>query len=224
MKNYSIIITLLIFFTGCFASLPPKVNEVYLNDKNEKDAAKLETIEKEIIEITNAKESLVKSLKINQQNIRIAQKERNRLAAVEELLKEKQKLFILQENAGGQQETKQKITETKKENAATNRKIEYLKAKEDNLEKNINVKEAELATKVAEQYLLQAKIARANQEKMLSDADDKKEKKDLIKIEDYQKYYDDQKSSLEGSQKKLVESDKRLEQAEKQLQTPAAEK
>lgn len=224
MKNYSIIGVLFIFMTGCFATLPPKVNEVYLNDKTAKDAAKLEIIEKEIIAITNEKENLSKSLKINRQSITIAKKERNRIEAVEELLKEKQKLYILKEDKPLQQETRKKIETSRKDKTATNSKIEYLKAEEDYLEKKVEVKEAELAVKVAEQYLLQAKIARANQEKMLSDTNDKKEKKDLIDVATYRKYYDDQKAGLEGSQKKLVESSKRLKQAEKKLQKPAENK
>ncbi len=224
MKNYSFIgfiITLSVILTGCFATLPPKINDVYLSDKSEKQAAQLESIEKEIIAITNDKEKLNTSLKINRQTITIEQKEQKRLEAVEELLKEKQKLNIIKEDSTAKKKTKMELGETISAQAATAGRITYLKAKEDNLEKQIEVKDAELAVKVAEQYLLKAKIGRANQEKMLSGTGSEKDtkgEKDLIDLSKYQKYYDSQKNNLEGSRKKLAESEKELEKAEKKIQ------
>ncbi len=172
MKKYSLAIAILFLFTGCFSTLPPKINEVYLNEKSDADSSKLVDIEKSIIKITDEKAKIEKEVKIIAFDIAIAKKEKNRDEADEELLNEKQKLNILKKDTAGIETTKQKIIASKKAQAEKDKRIKYLKAKEDNLEKQVDVKESELAVKVAEQLLLKAKIARANQEKMLNGADE----------------------------------------------------
>jgi len=213
MKKYSLAIAILFLFTGCFSTLPPKINEVYLSEKSDADNGKLEGIEKSIIKITDDKAKIEKEVKIIALDITIAKKERNRHEANEELLNEKQKLNILKKDTAGIQETKQKIAASKKAQVDTGKRIKYLKAKEDNLEKQVDVKESELAVKVAEQLLVKAKIARANQEKMMKGADEK-QKKNLIDVSQYQKYYDSQKGSLDRAEKSLRDSDKELKKAE----------
>lgn len=209
MKKYSLAAAILFLFTGCFSTLPPKINEVYLSEKSDADNGKLEGIEKSIIKITDDKAKIEKEVKVIALDIAIAKKERNRSEADEELLNEKQKLFILKKDVAGIQDTKHKIAASKKAQSDTEKKIKYLKTKEDNLEKQVDVKESELAVKVAEQLLVKAKIARANQEKMLKGADEK-QKKSLIDVTTYQKYYDTQKGSLDRAEKYLRASDKEL--------------
>jgi len=216
-KYYSFLTGILVFFTGCFASLPPKISDEYLNNKTSEESTKLETIEKQIIDISNSKEELEKASKITDLKLAVMKKELSQFEAEEALLIDKQKLYVTQNDTKMQEEVKGDIEKNKKDQAAAKLKLEYMKAKQKDLKNKIEVNEAELSMKVAEKYYEQAKIGKANQDKIMGAPANEKDAKNRINVADYEKYFNDQKEYLSREQKDQAESELKLKEAEKKL-------
>ncbi|MCP4129477.1 MAG: hypothetical protein GY754_00535 [bacterium] len=202
MKYYSLFISASIFLTGCFASMPSKINSEYLNNKSPEETEKLEAIEKRIIAISDSKDEIKKSLKVVNLKISVTEKEISQYEGKKGLLEDKNKLHMAENNTAKVEETKKEIEENGKKLNLEQLKLKYYKTKKEDQEAQIELNEAELAAKVAEQRFEEAKIGRANQDKALGPVDPKKKDDDgRINVADYEKYYKSQQENLTKEQK-----------------------
>ena len=212
-RKYALLVFLSAVLSGCFASMPPKVSDDYLGQIGNEDSARLETIEKEIIAITNEKESVEKERKVVDIRISIAQKEIKQLEGDRELIIERQKLFVAMNDQEKIKAAQADMAANENLKKSKTLELDVLNAKKKDLEKLSTLKDAELSAKVAEQYHEQAKIARANQDKMLGAPASDKDTKDRIDVSKYEKYLESQKKNLEKAQKDREETAARLKEA-----------
>jgi hypothetical protein len=211
------LLALLMLLTGCFASMPPRISDEYLKDLSAGDSAKLETIEKDIIAITDAKEGTEKERRIVDLQLSLIEKEVKQLEAAKAVLTDEQKLYMAQNDKEKLEQTNADII--KNDTGIKNKSIEQeiLIAKKNSFQSLMKVKDAELGAKIAERLYEQAKIGRANQDKLMGAPKDEKEAKGRIDVAKYEEYLKSQKESLAKAQKEQDEAAARLKEAEAKL-------
>jgi hypothetical protein len=194
--------------------MPPKVSDEYLKDLGAEDSAKLETIERDIIAITDAKEAIEKERRIVNLQLSVTDKEIKQLEAEKAVLTDEQKLYVAQNQKEKIDEVNGKIAanDTNSKNKIVEQEI--LKARDNHLKTQLKVKDAELSAKVAERLFEQAKIGRASQDRIMGAPKDEKAARERIDTAKYEEYLKSQKENLAKAQKEQNEAAVRLKEAE----------
>lgn len=228
-RNHLLFLILALFFVSC-VSVPDTINEKYLQDMTEEEAAKIDNLttniiakrkeKKETEEIFNKAET-----EYNNQTAQLGILEKEL-----EVLIEKEELYKAQGNMPKLSETTQKRKEKEKEISEQKIIVKYLEADKDYKEAVFNTKTAELGVLVSELELEKAKIAKRNKTEMdkeegKPEAEEdkggffsffKSKPKDEIDLEKYTKYYEDQKSFLKSSLEKQEKAESALNEIKPQ--------
>lgn len=222
MKKCFLSLGILVFIIGCFATMPPPVKDIYLKDATPAEQKKMSMLEQDIIKINQENTKVKDSLKILKQKILVSEKDINRLEKEKSYLLEKEKLHTLANETDKLVQLNNEKKKNERQLTLEKLNFDYLNAKKDNDEVYSELKNAELAVKVAELNYEKAKIGRAFQDKTMkginATAKDSKERdKNKINLEEYEKYYNDQKAKLENKQKEFTRYSDLLKTAENKL-------
>ncbi|MCP4749668.1 MAG: hypothetical protein GY866_02130 [Proteobacteria bacterium] len=184
MKNVLLVLAVSMVLSAC-SSLPAKIDDEYLNGKSTDDVRRIEDIELGIIDINEENKSLKNAVRITELNISIVGKEMEIQKMKKALLKEKQRLFTVTRNIRKQEETNKELEKNDERMKSETLNLNWYTAKLNDQKSHIELKDAELAVKVAERLLEEAKIGRAAQ-----NARGTPEKEtDRIDIAEYEAYY-----------------------------------
>ncbi|MFC1670418.1 hypothetical protein ACFL20_08490 [Spirochaetota bacterium] len=206
MKHLIPLISFLLVFPGCalFVTMPNKIDSQYLRNKTASQQNKIEKIEKEIIKITNSKNSIDKKLKVNTYKKKISEKMVTRHKNYKEILDDKQRLYIIVNDSEKLLMLRNDIKRNNREYNTEKLKLKYYNANEKDLKALVELKDAELSYKVSQKLLIEAKIGRENQDKILGKTKkDPKDKKDneRINVKKYEEYSNTQKRNFEEKRK-----------------------
>lgn len=211
MKHQIFFLITVLFISGC-VTLPKPVDDVYLTEMTEEEAAKLDKIGQDIIVRKQNKDKIEKEIEILKQRIEVTGKEISELEAANELFLEKEKLYSMTDE-------NDKLVELQKEKSKNKIKVNELKANlkylnAKNNEKNsfLDIEKSELAVKVAELDYEKALIAKTYQLKRAEEF----EEDDIIDDAEYKKFLDDQKVNLDENRKKYEKAVKETEKAEEE--------
>ncbi|HOW84230.1 MAG TPA: hypothetical protein PK573_16825 [Spirochaetota bacterium] len=202
MKKYLIpVVCTLIGFSGCFATMPAPIKDTLLIEKTDADEKKLAKIEDEIVVINQENNKIKESLKITSQKVVISGKEISGLEKEKSLLEEKKKLYVISNDTRALAEVEKAMVDNQQKINLEKINQEYLKARQDHEEKGVELKEAELAAKIAELNFEKARIARAYQDRTMGEVptDPKTGKKDdkaRIDVSEYEKYLESRKEKV----------------------------
>ncbi len=199
--NIAFLTALSIIFAGC-VTMPDPVDDMFLKEKTQEEAVKLENIESDIIAKNKNRDMVEKDSEIAAKKAELSRKEVVQKEASIDVLLEKEKLFASTKDS--------RLPEVQKEREKESLKLNQLKAKRDydiakSNEANalLEVKKYELAVKVAELSYEKAQIAKAYQMKR-----QKEYAKKMVDVEDYKKFLDNQKIKLEDAQKDYEKASK----------------
>ncbi len=215
MKNYAILLSALIMIApGCFATMPAPVKDIYLVEKTSEEDKLLAGIEDEIININKQNNQAKESAKIIRQEISVSEARIGSLERNKSYNLELEKLYSISNDNAKLAEVKRLIQQNDDDMKKETAHLEYLKAKKDNQESSVDVKDAELSVKVAELYYEKSKIARKFQDKTMVAApvegkEPAKEDRNKIDVDEYRKYLDSQKDKLakaQAAQKKYADA------------------
>ncbi len=202
MKKYIVpAVCMIIGLTGCFATTPPPIKDTLLIEKTAADENKLAKIEDEIVAINQENNRIKDSLKITSQKEVISSKEITSLEKEKSLLEEKKKLYVISNDTKALADVEKAMVDNQQKINLEKINREYLQARMDYEKSAIELKEAELAAKIAELNFEKAKIARAYQDRTMGEApvDPKTGKKDdkaRIDVSEYEKYLDSRKEKV----------------------------
>jgi len=188
------------------------VDDVYLTEMTEEEAAKLDKIGQDIIVRKQNKDKIEKEIEILKQRIEVTGKEISELEAANELFLEKEKLYSMTDE-------NDKLVELQKEKSKNKIKVnelktnlKYLNAKNNEKNSFLDIEKSELAVKVAELDYEKALIAKTYQLKRAEEF----EEDDIIVDAEYKKFLDDQKVNLDENRKKYEKAVKETEKAEEE--------
>jgi hypothetical protein len=202
MKKYIVpAVCMIIGLSGCFATMPPPVKDTLLIEKTAEDEKKLAKIEDEIVVINQENNKIKDSLKITSQKEVISSKEITSLEKEKSLLEEKKKLYVISNDTKALADVEKAMVDNQQKINLEKINREYLQARRDYEKSGIELKEAELAAKIAELNFEKAKIARAYQDRTMGEApvDPKTGKKDdkaRIDVSEYEKYLESRKEKV----------------------------
>lgn len=170
---FGLLVLLIAGFAACSSSSTKTaqenlVEEYFLNPAAGEDAAKLAALEKEIVSINNRKEALVKEDHIFNLAIREAEEDLVYEEAKSNLLKAQLNLAVGQNEDALVNKAKADIANNELEIVKKECALELLKMQQENGSDEMDLRDAELAAKLAEWDYNRAKIARVNQDKHFS--------------------------------------------------------
>ncbi|MGV7928564.1 MAG: hypothetical protein AB2L13_06610 [Spirochaetota bacterium] len=181
--------------------MPAPIKDTLLIEKTDADEKKLAKIEDEIVVINQENNKIKESLKITSQKVVISGKEISGLEKEKSLLEEKKKLYVISNDTRALAEVEKAMVDNQQKINLEKINQEYLKARQDHEEKGVELKEAELAAKIAELNFEKARIARAYQDRTMGEVptDPKTGKKDdkaRIDVSEYEKYLESRKEKV----------------------------
>lgn len=170
---FALLISLMAIVTGCSSSSNQSeqsnlVEEYFLKPTSGEDAAKLDALEKEIVAINNRKEALAKEDHILNLSIKGAEEELAYEEAKGNLLKAKLNLAVGQNDETLVNRAKADIANNELEIERKNCNLELLQMQKESGWDEMDLRDAELAAKLAEWDYYRAKIARVNQDQHFS--------------------------------------------------------
>ena len=213
MKLYALLIASAILFAGC-VSTPKRVNKEYLKDMSDEQVEKIESIELQIITITDEKVKVSKAISKTKNTVKITKGDISVLKSKIDAFEDKETLYTESKDNEKLAETKKELKKLRADLKMQKLKLEYFEAKEDNQDETIELKEIALSTKISDQYYEEAKIARANQDKALGPVAEGEEDKNRIPVTEYEEYHKNQKDKLKSQakdQRKSVRIQKKAE-------------
>lgn len=216
----TIIVASFIALAGC-ATMPNPVPDEYLGEKSAEDVKAIDKLSSSIIakndEIKKMRDKIKKTghtLEIEKGRLSILQAEKN-------LLLEKQKQYVLENDQSKFDENKKMIVDKDNEIVSQNTRVEYTSAFLEHTIAQEEVVEMELAVFVAELNYEKARIAKAyllRREATIGE-ESKKEKKGTAETydEQFQKYLAKQQEILAGKKDNREKSAVKLKMAEEKL-------
>lgn len=224
-KNYCLSIALLMVFCGCLATMPPAVKDDLLTEKTADEAKKMNALEERIVVINQENNKVKEELKITKQRIVVSGNQISSLEEAKKLALEKEKLYAITGEADKLADVRKELQDTEEKLRMENAVLSYLKAKQEHEEDTVDLKDAELASSVAELYHEKAVIARRYQDKVMpAPAGSKDADKNKIDVPEYEKYLNSQKERLANEQKQHGVSMEKLKQEEVKLKASGYEK
>ncbi len=223
MKKYLIpAVCTIIGLSGCFATMPSPIKDTLLIEKSAEDEKKLAKIEDEIVLINQENNKIKESLKIIAQKVIISDKEITSLEKGKSLLEEKKKLYVISNDTKALADVEKEMVDNQQKINLEKINLEYLNAREDYEKSGIELKEAELAARIAELNFEKAKIARAYQDRTMGEipADPKTGKKDdkaRIDVSEYEKYLESRKEKATNSRQYHLKISDTFKAAESKL-------
>ena len=213
MKKIIVCVIGAFFIYGCFASMPEKVDPQYLKEKTPEQEKKIESIELEIIKISEEKDKSAEDLKVTDLKIPVIKKEISQIEGQIALIKDQQKVYLETKENAKYEESKKELQKNEEQQKISELKLKYYKAKKEDQESTFKVKEMSLFAKNSEKSFEEAKIGRASQDKIMGpppkDKDGKIQDKDRIQVSKHEDYY---KSQLESLAKKQKDQEKTFQQ------------
>lgn len=164
MKKLLFTIIALTFFAGC-ATLPGPVEEQYLVDKTDKDAALIENIETKIIAKNKEKQSAEQNRKENTPDIENTREELNLLSRENKLLKDQLELYTKSRDARNIEIKKEQLAENNLKIEKQKKLLKFQEAQKIFFDASADLKTAELAVLVAQLDFEKSQIANAYREK-----------------------------------------------------------
>ncbi len=211
MKLKLCILLIIPIICGCI-SMPKPIDEAYLSEINQDESAKLEKIGADIITKKQEKDKTEKDHEIALQTIEVVNKEIAKLESENDLLVEKEKLYILTGDNNKISNVQKRNADNKIKIEQTNAYLKYNKAKKYETNSLLDLKKNELALKVAELDYEKALIAKEYQMKRAQEFEGK-----IIDELKYKKFVDDQNIKLDDNKKKYDKALKELNSAEEEL-------
>ncbi|MDY6933675.1 MAG: hypothetical protein SVZ03_05550 [Spirochaetota bacterium] len=218
MRYYILsIITISLILSGCITMQKP-IDDVYLSEMTSDEAAKLEKMEGEIISQKKDKDITEKNLSIGEQKIRVCKASVSQIQSTKILLQEEEKLYTLSDNTEKLNEVQNKIKECMGRETQAKANLKYNMAKRNEIKALLDVKNSELAVKVAKLDYEKAKIAKKYQSKRPEKFGD-----DIIDDIKYEDFLNDQTEKLNEKQEKHKETIELLNKAEDELKNTGYE-
>jgi len=226
MKRIAPYLTALVILTAC-TTLPDRVDDKYLTEKNQAESELLNKIEKDIIEKNRAKKGSEEIYEAKLKAPEFTEKEVELLEKENRILKDQISLYEKYKEARSLEERKLRLAENE---ASIKRKKminEYLNADMELAEADLEIKKADLAVSVAELEFERSKIAAAYRER--TETGEKEEKGFFAKLtggndpEDkygYKKYgefLEKKREELKKAEEKYSEAEKKYNEAKKKI-------
>ncbi len=217
------LIILALFIPGCFATMPPQLDDKLIAGKGSDDQkARILKLEEEIVAINRDKLAIENRLKISEQKVVISKKVSAAIVAGSDVLEEEKRLYMITDDRKALDDNAKNMKMNIEQGKLEALNTEYLKAMVEDEKALIDCKDALLSVKVAERELEKAKILRADQDRIAAPAasdpkEAQKADKDKVNLAEYEGYLAKQKDILgkrEQEQKKTAEL---LKQAEARL-------
>lgn len=220
------------FITGC-TTLPGPVDEQYLAEKTDSDAARLEQIEKEIIVKNREKQASEQNLRENTPDIENTREALNLITRENKLLKDQLELYTRSKDAKNMEIKKEQLAENEGKLERQRRLLKYQESQKNLYDTEAELRNAELAVLVAKLNFEKSKIAEAYREK--TEPVDENEKKgffskifkrdsnDRFGYKKYKTHLDKMKKDEEKSLKKYNEAKAAYDASKKELTTPVTE-
>ncbi len=170
---------------GCAST--GSVEDYYLKPASGDDAARIDAVEQEIIQLRQAKDASAKESDLLDYEIKVAEEDLDHEKDLKDLLNANYD-FAVAKNAPAEVAQAKAAIEKNKTDVETKECIlELLKAKKNLSEKDIELKETQLDARLAERDYLRAKVARVNQDKELGIPDKcSEEDLDRINVSEYE--------------------------------------
>lgn len=232
MKKYLLAIIALAFITGC-TTLPGPVEEQYLADKTESDAARLEQIEKQIISKNREKQVAELNRKENTPDIENTKEILNLITRENKLFKDQLELYTRSKDARNMEIKKEQLAENEEKLERQRRLLKYQESQKTLYDTEAELRNSELAVLVAKLNFEKSKIAEAYREKTEpADEDEKKgffssifkrDKDDRFGYKKYRTHLDKMMKDEEKSLKKYNEAKVSYDAAKKELNDPVNE-
>ncbi len=212
----------LLFISACAPALPPPIDETLLEKATPAEAQALETLERSLIDFPDRK---IEKNKENKKLTKARDAARQELAQAESALKEAQNKLAALKKKGSPEQLKAAENQAREQEITQERKRQKLAYHQMALElgqTQLEMLDAEIALKVAEQRLSQAKIGRRVQEaqrppepeaKEGEAKKDKKQDEGMISLKIYEKYLQYQQQEFEKLTLKLRRAETKLAQA-----------
>lgn len=164
MKKLLFIIFALTFITGC-TTLPGPVEEQYLIDKTDKDAALIEKVEAKIIAKNKEKQSAEQNRKENTPDIENTREELNLLSRENKLLKDQVELYTKSRDARNIEIKNEQLSENNFKVEKQKKLLKYQEAQKTFFDASADLKNSELAVLLAQLDFEKSEIATAYREK-----------------------------------------------------------
>ena len=168
---FGLLVSLMAILTGCSSTQTEQTNmveEYYLKPTSGEDAARIDAIEQEIVAINNRKEALLKEDHIIDLKIRVAEEDLAYEVAKGKLLLANFNLAVGLDDEALVNQAKADIATNEQEIQRKECVLELLKLQKGNCWDEVDLRDAELNSRLAEWDYLRAKIARVNQDKHLN--------------------------------------------------------
>ena len=230
MKKYLLAIIAFAFITGC-TTLPGPVQEQYLADKTESDAARLEQIETEIIAKNREKQAAEQNRKENTPDIENTKEVLNLITRENKLFKDQLELFTKSKDARNMEVKREQLEENEEKLERQRRLLKYEESQKNLYDSEAELRNRALAVLVAKLNFEKSKIAEAYREKTEPvDEDEKKgffssllnrDKDDRFGYKKYRTHLEKMKKEEEKSLKKYNEAKAAYDASKKELNEPA---
>ncbi len=232
MKKYLLAIIAFAFITGC-TTLPGPVQEQYLADKTESDAARLEQIESKIITKNREKQAAEENRKENTPDIENTKEVLNLITRENKLFKDQLELYTKSKDARNIELKRQQLEENEEKLERQRRLLKYEESQKSLYDSEAELRNRELAVLVAKLNFEKSKIAEAYREKTEpADEDEKKgffsslfkrDKDDRFGYKKYRTHLEKMKKEEEKSLQKYNEAKAAYDASKKELNEPAKE-
>lgn len=228
MKKIILLFAVTLFISGC-AGIPSPVEDRFLIDTNEKEAALIRDIEQKIITKNREKQAVENKLKeispapgITEDELKLMEKENT-------LLKDQIDFYTKTKDAVTLESKKNQLKTNEADIAKKRAQYNSQKAEKEMTEAELEVKSNELAVAIAQLNYEKAKIASAYRDKNEESPDNdsgnfitklfkNKDPEDKYGYKKYDEYYKNQQDELAKSEKKFLEAEKKFQDARAKLQ------
>jgi len=232
MRKLIFAIMALTFITGC-TTLPGPVDERYLAEKTDNDAARLEMIEKEIISKNREKQAAEQNRKENTPDIENTKKVLSLITGENRLLKDQLELYTRSKDARNMEIKKEQLAENEEKLERQKKLLKYEESQKNLYDTEAELRNAELAVLVAKLNFEKSKIAEAyrektepvdeNEEKGFFSKIFKRDSSDRFGYKKYRTHLDKMKKNEGKSLKRYNKAKAAYDASKKELNTPAAE-
>jgi len=232
MKKLLLAIIAFTFITGC-ATLPGPVEEQYLADKTESDAARLEQIETEIIAKNREKQAADQNRKDNTPDIENTKEVLNLITRENKLFKDQLELYTKSKDARNMEIKREQLAENEEKLERQRRLLKYQESQKNLYDTEAELRNSELAVLVAKLNFEKSKIAEAYREKTEPvDEDEKKsffsslfkrDKDDRFGYKKYRTHLEKMKRENEKSLKKYNDAKASYDASKEELNNPVKE-